>query len=90
MSADIEALNNSRCPKRADELLRRIDIAREALDAVLAAITEDEIGDLRDGAGWATIDHMSHIAAWERMIVAHLTDGSDHEVAGVDPAATPG
>jgi hypothetical protein len=71
-------------PETRDDLLRRNDVARRALDAVLAAITEDEMGDLRDGAGWATVDHMSHIAAWERMIVAHLTDGSDHEVAGVE------
>ena len=73
-------------PGTRHELLHRIGIARDALDAALAAITEDEMGDIRDGAGWATVDHMSHIAAWERMIVAHLTDGSEHEIAGVAAA----
>jgi hypothetical protein len=73
-------------PHAGDELLARIPPARAALDAVVAALTEDELADLRDGAGWSAADHLSHIAAWERMLVAHLSDGSDHEVTGVDPA----
>ena len=65
------------------ELIARIAPAREALDATVAALTEDELADYRDGAGWSTVDHLSHIAAWERMLVAHLTDGTDHEIAGL-------
>ena len=29
--------------------------------------------------------HLTHIAAWERMIVAHLTDGTDHDVVRMAP-----
>ena len=29
--------------------------------------------------------HLTHIAAWERMIVAHLRDGVDHEVVRMAP-----
>ncbi|HEY8172310.1 MAG TPA: ClbS/DfsB family four-helix bundle protein [Dehalococcoidia bacterium] len=82
--ADLDALEAMPSPSSKAELLARIPPARAALGETVAALTEDELADLRDGAGWATIDHLSHIAAWERMIVAHLTDGSDHEIVGVD------
>jgi hypothetical protein len=72
-------------PETKVELLARIPPARRALDETVAALTEDELADLRDGAGWSTVDHLSHLAAWERMLIAHLTDGSAHEVASVDP-----
>jgi uncharacterized damage-inducible protein DinB len=81
---DIEALERMTAPETKSELLARIASARDALNDAVAALTEDELADLRDGAGWSTADHLSHIAAWERMIVAHLTDGSDHEIVGID------
>ena len=79
----LDALERSPVPETKHELLRRISVARDALDATIAALTEDELADYRDGAGWSAADHLSHIAAWERMLVAHLTDGSDYEIAGV-------
>lgn len=81
-----DALEALPSPQTRDELLSRTDAARRILEGTLAAITEDELGDIRDGAGWATVDHLSHIAAWERMIAAHLTDGAEHDVAGIDRA----
>jgi hypothetical protein len=81
---EIEALERMAAPETKSELLARIAPARRALDHAVAALTDDELADLRDGAGWSTADHLSHIAAWERMIVAHLTDGSEHEIAGLD------
>jgi hypothetical protein len=84
--AQLHALEQAPMPSSKAELLSRIAPARAALDDVIAALTEDELADLRDGAGWSTADHLSHIAIWERMIVAHLTNGSDADVAGVDPA----
>jgi hypothetical protein len=86
---ELHALEHAPVPTTKAELLSRIPTAREALDAVVAALTEDELADLRDGAGWAAADHLSHIAAWERMLVAHLTDGSGAAVAGVDPDRYP-
>jgi len=81
---DLTELEAMPTPRARDELLARIPPARAALDAVVGVLTEDELADLRDGAGWSAADHLSHIAAWERMLVAHLTNGADHEVAGVD------
>jgi hypothetical protein len=83
---DLAALEEAPLPETKAALFERIAVARRALDGTAAALTEDELADIRDGAGWSTADHLSHIAAWERMIVAHLTDGSDHEIVGVDPA----
>ncbi|MEX0750608.1 MAG: ClbS/DfsB family four-helix bundle protein [Dehalococcoidia bacterium] len=80
----LSALEQMALPRTKEELLARIPPARAALDEVVAALTEDELADLRDGAGWSTADHLSHIASWERMIVAHLSDGSDHEIVGID------
>jgi len=82
--AELDALERMAAPETKAELLARIGPARRALDAAIAALTEDELADLRDGAGWSTADHLSHIAAWERMIVAHLTDGPEHEIAGIE------
>jgi len=79
--AELESLTP---PAAKAELLARIGPARMALDETIAALTEDELADLRDGAGWSAVDHLSHIAAWERMLVARMTDGSEHEIAGVD------
>jgi len=35
--------------------------------------------------GWAVKDHLTHITAWERMLAAHLRDGSYHDVVGMTP-----
>ena len=84
---DLASLESMPLPHTRAELLARIPPARTALDGVIAALTEDELADLRDGAGWSAADHLSHIAAWERMIVAHLSDGSDHQIPGMDEAS---
>ncbi len=73
-------------PGSKSELLARIAIARAALDRTIAAIDATALAKRRDAAGWTALDHLAHIAAWERMIVAHLSDGSDAAVVGVEPA----
>jgi hypothetical protein len=83
-AADLDALERAALPTTKDDLLERINTARVALDGAITPLTEDELADVRDGAGWATADHLSHLAAWERMTVAHLTGGAEHEIAGID------
>jgi hypothetical protein len=85
-SEGLTELEAAAAPATRDELVARIATARAALDAVVAALTEDEMGDVRDGAGWSTADHLSHIAAWERMLVAQVTGGSEADAAGIDRA----
>lgn len=67
-----------------DDLLANIRRDRARLDEVVAGLDDAEIAAPGPDGGWSVKDHMSHIAAWERMIVAHLQDGSDARVAGMD------
>ena len=76
-------------PETSEELLARLGASRAALAETIRGIPRAALVERRDDAGWTAIDHLAHIAAWERMIVAHLTDGSDHEIAGVDAEAYP-
>lgn len=70
-----------------DELLANIRRDRAQLDALVAGLDEAQLTSHGLEGGWAVKDHLSHIAAWERMIVAHLRDGSDHRIAEMDPAS---
>ena len=69
------------------ELIARIKQERAAFDTVVAAIDDAALAAAVPDGGWSVKDHLSHISAWERMIVAHLRDGSDHEIAGMDAGA---
>lgn len=71
-------------PATSEDLLERIAASRAALAATIRGIDRSALIERCDEAGWTALDHLSHIAAWERMIVAHLTDGTEHEIAGVD------
>ena len=70
-----------------DELLQNIRRDRAKLEARVAGLSEAELATPGPNGGWAVKDHLSHLAAWERMIVAHLRDGSDHAVASMDQAS---
>lgn len=69
------------------ELLANIRRDRAALDALVASLSEAQLAAPSADGGWSVQDHRSHIAAWERMIVAHLSDGSEHVIAGMDAAS---
>jgi hypothetical protein len=69
------------------ELLSQIRIDRAVLDEIVVALSDDVLETAAPDGGWTAKDHLSHIAAWERMLVAHLTDGSDAALAGMTPDA---
>ena len=69
------------------DLLANIHRDRDALDALVSSLSEAQLTAAGDDGGWYVVDHLSHVAAWERMIVAHLRDGTDHEIAGMDAAS---
>ncbi len=71
--------------RRSGEMLRRIALARAALDALVGALSDDGLQRPNPAGGWPVTGHLTHIAAWERMIVAHLTGGTDHDVVGMTP-----
>jgi hypothetical protein len=67
------------------ELLEHIRRDRAALEAVIAPLSDAELTKPGAAGGWSPRDHLAHIAAWERMIVAHLTDRSAHTYACMTP-----
>jgi hypothetical protein len=70
-----------------DELPDSIRRDRATLDALIGSLSEAQLAARESNAGWSAKDYLSHVAAWERMIVAHVRDGSDAQIAGMDPAA---
>lgn len=69
------------------ELIANMRRDRARLDELLAPLDDARMIEPGLGDGWSVKDHLSHMASWERMIVAHLRDGSDHEVARMDEGA---
>lgn len=74
-------------PKTTAELLSRLDRAWEALESTLGRLTQAQLTDVRDLAGWAVKDHVMHVAAWEDAFLARLTGRPTHEALGLDEAA---
>ncbi len=70
-----------------DQLLQNIKRDRARLDELVGRLSDDELLEGGAGGGWSVKDHLSHIAAWERMLVGHLRDGSDHDVVAMDQAS---
>lgn len=86
MFDDLDALEAMPVPVTKAELLERLPPARAALEAVLAPLSEAEM--VSPGfEGWSVKDHLWHIVAWQRLIIAHLRDDSDHAEAGMERAA---
>ncbi len=69
------------------ELLATVRRDRATLDALVASLSETQLSSSGADGGWQVKDHLAHIGAWERMIVAHLRDGSDAAIAGMDAAS---
>ena len=70
-----------------DELLATSKRERAQLVEVVEGLDDVRIAAPGLDGAWSVKDHLSHIAAWERMVVAHLVDGSDAAVAGMDAAS---
>ena len=87
MDADIAALESLPLPRTKSELLARIRPARAALDGRVRSVSERQLAAPGADEGWALKDHLAHIATWEDMIAAHLRDGSDHEIVGMEADA---
>ncbi len=65
------------------ELLERMASARRAVEAAIAG--KDEAALTRPSAdGWSAKDHLAHLTAWERSLMALLEGRSRAEALGVD------
>lgn len=57
------------------QLLQANTAAMDALDALLAQHTADELTTMSDSAGWTTKDHLAHLTAWHRSVLLPVRDG---------------
>jgi hypothetical protein len=61
------------------ELTSEIERAWTKLNQALERLTPAQMTEIRDAEGWAVKDHLVHIAAWERSVVAFLQGKPRHE-----------
>lgn len=73
-----------------DELLPAIDAGWNKLNAYIDSLTEEQITQPTDAAGWTVKDHLIHLAIWEDSINALLDKESRAERMGVDQATWDG
>ncbi len=86
MDTHLAALESLPPPRTMPELLERITLARAALERLVGSLNEQELAAPGTGGDWPVKDHLAHIATWEQMLAAHLREGADHEVVGMDEA----
>jgi len=71
-------------PRDKADLMARIPPARAALEEIIQPLSETQLSQQGLDVGWAVKDHLAHVATWEHMLCAHLRDGSDHAVVGLE------
>ena len=76
-------------PKSKAELLERMRTARAALEAILVGLDEAALA-APGPEGWSVKDHLAHLAAWERKVLANMEGRASHEVLGVPEAVYKG
>lgn len=54
------------------ELLSKTQVSWDALNAYVATLSEVQITQLTDAAGWTVKDHLMHLAVWEDGVCALL------------------
>lgn len=70
-------------PSKA-ELVRRIELSRQALEARIRSVPTRELE--RPGPdGWSVRDHLAHLAAWERSVVELLNERPRHSALDATP-----
>ena len=76
-------------PETAAAALVRFDHAFAALDKTVKTLSERELTEIRDPAGWSAKDHLMHVAVWEQALLAKLDGRARHKALGLD-ASTEG
>ena len=71
-------------PRDKADLLARIDSTWAELEAAIVGIPPDDLSRLRDANGWSIADHLAHLAAWERSMLALFASRPRHEGLGID------
>ena len=63
--------------------LARFDHAWNELDKFVKGLSDRELGEIRDPAGWAAKDHLLHVAVWEQALLAKLDGRLRHHALGL-------
>jgi hypothetical protein len=71
-------------PRNKAELESRITSSWSQLEQTIDSLTEEQLTEPRDPAGWSAKDHLAHLAAWERSMVYLLQNQPRHEGLGVE------
>lgn len=69
---ELETMTTLPLPQDKGELLARMAFAYDALEELLGALDEEGRSRPESASGWTVKDHLAHLAAWERGIVALL------------------
>ena len=54
------------------------------LDKTVKTLSEHDLTENRDPAGWSAKDHLMHVAIWERALLAKLDGRARHQALGLD------
>lgn len=65
------------------ELLGRVNDSWQALQGLLDSLDDETLAAKDPDSGWAIVDHLNHIAAWERGIAYLLTGKPRTEGMGI-------
>jgi len=52
-------------PQSKAQVQEELQLASADLEQALAPLTDEQMTDLRDAAGWTIQDHLNHLAVWE-------------------------
>jgi hypothetical protein len=71
-------------PQNKGELIERMRQARAALEHTISSLSNEEL--IRPGAdgGWSVKDHLAHLAAWARKVLAIMQGRPAYEGLQVD------
>jgi len=67
-------------PASKEDLLKEIDIERKKLEDFLAAIPADTLAHKKVVGEWTTKDVISHLIAWEQMVILWVKSGYEGKV----------
>jgi hypothetical protein len=71
-------------PHNKLDLLKRVSGSWAALQQVIEGLSEGQLTQIRDPAGWSIQDHLVHLSVWEEALIALVKGLPLFEVFGLD------